>query len=43
MDKSKIPDWVKNLFLWYDQKQVSNDEILNTIKYLINENILVLD
>jgi hypothetical protein len=43
IDKSEIPDWVKNLFLWYDQKQVSNDEILNTIKYLINENILVLD
>ena len=39
----KIPDWVKNIFLWYGQDQVSEDELLNAIKYLINEGILVVD
>jgi len=39
---SKIPDWVKNIFLWYVQDQVSEDELLNAIKYLITEGILVI-
>ena len=43
IDKSEIPDWVKNIFLWYDQDQVSENELLNAIKYLINEGILVVD
>ena len=40
---SKIPDWVKNIFLWYGQDQVSEEELLEAIKYLINEKILVLN
>lgn len=36
----KIPNWVKNIFGWYAQDQVSEDELLNAIKYLINEKIL---
>ena len=43
IDKSEIPDWVKSIFLWYDQDQVSENELLNAIKYLINEGILVVD
>ena len=39
----KIPDWVKNIFGWYSQDQVSEDELLNAIKYLIDEGILVVD
>ena len=39
---SKIPDWVKNIFVWYSQDQVSEDELLNAIKYLITEGILVI-
>jgi len=39
----KIPDWVKNIFVWYGQDQVSEDELLNAIKYLINEKIIKLD
>jgi len=42
-EKPKIPDWVKNIFLWYGQDKVSEDELLNAIKYLINEKILVLN
>jgi len=40
---SKIPDWVKNIFLWYGQDQISEDELLNAIKYLINEKILLVN
>lgn len=40
---SKIPDWVKNIFSWYSQDQVSEDELLNAIKYLINEKILIVN
>jgi len=43
IDNSKIPGWVKNIFLWYGQDQVSEDELLDAIKYLINEGILVVD
>lgn len=38
-----IPDWVKNIFGWYAQDQVSEDELLNAIKYLIKSGILVVD
>ena len=37
-----IPDWVKNIFLWYGQDKVSEDELLNAIKYLIDEKILIV-
>jgi len=40
--ESKIPDWVKNIFVWYAQDLVSEDELLNAIKYLITEGILVI-
>ncbi len=40
---SKIPDWVKNIFVWYGQDQVSEDELLNAIKYLISEEIIKIE
>ena len=39
----KIPSWVKNIFVWYGEGIVSEDELLNAIKYLINEKILVVN
>ena len=33
----RIPQWVKNIFLWFGQDQISEDEIINAIEYLINE------
>ena len=41
--ESRIPDWVKNIFGWYAADQVSEDELLNAIKYLIEEKILVVE
>ena len=39
----KIPDWVKNIFTWYSQDQISEDEVLNAIKFLVNQGIIDLD
>ena len=38
----KIPSWVKNIFVWYGEGIVLEDELLNAIKYLINEDIFVV-
>ncbi|GEM_PF-4248443 len=40
---SKIPDWVKSIFLWYGQDVISEDQLLNAIKYLIDEKILIVE
>ena len=39
----KIPEWVRNVFVWYAQEQVSEAELLNAIKYLIQQDIIKLD
>ncbi len=42
-NQNKIPNWIKNIFEWYAADQVSEDELLDAIKYLINEKILVVN
>ena len=39
----KIPSWMKSIFGLYSQDQISEDELLNAIKYLIDEGILVVE
>jgi peptidoglycan/xylan/chitin deacetylase (PgdA/CDA1 family) len=39
----KIPEWARIIFVWYAENQVSEDELLNAIKYLVNEEIINLD
>ena len=41
--KKNIPIWVKNIFGWYAADQVSEVELLNAIKYLIDEKILIVN
>jgi hypothetical protein len=41
--KQKIPNWVRNIFVWYAQDQVSEDELLNAIKFLVQQDIIKLD
>jgi len=38
--ETKIPEWVRNIFLWYGQNQISEDELLNAIQYLMDQGIL---
>jgi len=37
---NKIPDWVKNIFVWYAEEKVSEKELLETIEFLVNQNII---
>jgi len=38
--ESKLPEWVRNVFIWYGDGVVSEDEIINTIQFLIKEGII---
>ena len=38
-----IPEWVKNNALWYGQGIVSEEEFLNAIKFLIENDIIVIE
>jgi len=40
---SQIPDWVKNLAGWWASDEISENEFLAGIAYLINKNIISLD
>lgn len=37
----KSPTWVKNIFVLYEEQQISEDEVLNAIKFLKEKNILI--
>jgi glucose/arabinose dehydrogenase len=39
----KIPDWVRKIFIWYGQNQISENELLDAIKYLIQEKIIIIN
>ena len=39
---SKIPGWVKNVFVWYGEGKVSEDELLGAIKFLADNGIIQL-
>ena len=39
-ENDKIPDWVRNIFLWYGQEQISETELLGAITYLIDDKII---
>ena len=38
-----IPEWVKNTALWYGQGDISETEFLNAIKFLIDNEVLVIE
>lgn len=40
---NKIPDWVKNIFKWYSEGTISEEEVLNGMKYLVQNKIIEID
>lgn len=38
-----VPDWVKNTARWYAEGKISETEFLDSIKYLIDNNIIILE
>ena len=43
VETKEIPAWSKNIFLWYGQGQISEDEIVNALQFLINEDIISIE
>ena len=42
-EQSKIPDWVRNIFVWYAEDSISEKELLQALQYLINQNIIQVE
>ena len=42
-DLKKIPEWVRNTFVWYAENKISESELLSTIEFLVNENIITIN
>jgi len=40
--KPKVPEWIKNIALWYGQGTISEDEFIDAIRFLIEEGIVVV-
>lgn len=40
LEEPKIPYWVKEIALWYGNSDISEDEFINAIEYLIKNNII---
>jgi len=38
-----VPEWIKNTAKWFGDGLISEDEFLNAIKYLIENDIIILD
>jgi hypothetical protein len=42
-EESKLPDWIKNIFVWYGEGQISEDDLLNAITFLVQNQIIQID
>ena len=42
-ESPKIPSWVHDIFVWYAEKSISENELLASLEYLISEGILNVD
>jgi len=42
-EDAQIPDWIKNVAGWWANGEISENEFLAGIEYLINNNIILLD
>ncbi len=39
----EIPDWIRNTALWYGEGEVSEKEFLNAVKFLIENDVIILE
>ncbi len=42
-EESKLPDWIKNIFVWYGEGQISEEDLLNAITFLVENQIIQID
>ena len=38
--KAKLPEWVRNIFSWYGEDKISEDELISALQFLIKEGII---
>jgi len=38
--KTKLPEWVRNIFSWYAENKISEDELIGALQFLIKEGII---
>ncbi len=43
VESDKIPSWVHDIFVWYAEESISENELLASLEYLITEGILNVD
>jgi len=41
--ESKIPSWVHDIFVWYADETISENELLTAIEYLITEGAIIIN
>lgn len=42
-EESQIPDWVRNIFIWYAEGTITETDLLSALEYLINQGILEVE
>ena len=39
-EESQIPDWIRNIFVWYAEGTITETDLLSALEYLINQGII---
>ena len=42
ISEDKIPEWIRNSAHWWSQDLISEDEFVSSLKFLIQEGIIVI-
>ena len=40
INAKKIPDWVKNIFILYSYDEITENELINALTFLIEEGVI---
>ncbi len=38
--KQKLPDWVRDIFIWYAEGEIGEEELIGALQFLIKEGII---
>ena len=38
--KQELPDWVRNIFIWYAEEEIGEEELIGALQFLITEGII---
>ena len=41
--EDEIPDWIRNNAHWWSQNLISEDEFVNSLKFLIQNGIIIIN